>query len=117
MDIMELGAIGELVGGVAVLVTLVYLAVQVRHGAKATRYATTQNLVATMANGNFLIATHDGLASLLQKALSAGNREVLEPHERLRFNAFFFGFYNEYDFAYHQHLAGQLEADVWDRMA
>ncbi len=31
MNIMELGAIGELVGGLAVLVTLVYLAVQVRH--------------------------------------------------------------------------------------
>ena len=30
MDIMELGAIGELVGGVAVLVTLIYLAVQMR---------------------------------------------------------------------------------------
>ena len=32
MDIMELGAIGELVGGVAVLVTLIYLAVQIRQG-------------------------------------------------------------------------------------
>jgi hypothetical protein len=32
MDIMELGAIGELVGGAAVLVTLVYLALQVRQG-------------------------------------------------------------------------------------
>jgi hypothetical protein len=32
MDIMELGAIGELVGGVAVLVTLIYLALQVRSG-------------------------------------------------------------------------------------
>ncbi len=32
MDIMELRAIGELVGGVAVLATLIYLAVQVRQG-------------------------------------------------------------------------------------
>ena len=31
MDILELGAIGELVGGVAVLATLLYLALQVRH--------------------------------------------------------------------------------------
>ena len=30
MDILELGAIGELVGGAAVLVTLIYLAVQLR---------------------------------------------------------------------------------------
>ncbi len=31
MDIMELGAIGELVGGVAVIATLIYLTVQIRH--------------------------------------------------------------------------------------
>ena len=32
MTIAELGAIGELVSGVAVLATLVYLAIQVRQG-------------------------------------------------------------------------------------
>ena len=35
MDVMELGAIGELVGGFAVLVTLIYLAIQVRQGTAA----------------------------------------------------------------------------------
>jgi len=34
MDIMELGAIGELVGGVAVIATLIYLAIQVRQANK-----------------------------------------------------------------------------------
>ncbi len=40
MDIMELGAIGELVGGVAVLATLVYLAVQTRNNTQAIRSST-----------------------------------------------------------------------------
>ncbi len=31
MDIMELGAIGELVGGVAVVASLLYVALQIRH--------------------------------------------------------------------------------------
>jgi len=35
MDIMELGAIGELVGGVAVIATLIYLAIQIRQGNRA----------------------------------------------------------------------------------
>ncbi len=39
MDIMELGAIGELVGGVAVIATLVYLAVQVRQNANLAKAA------------------------------------------------------------------------------
>ena len=37
MNILELGAIGELVGGVAVIGTLVYLATQVRHASKLAR--------------------------------------------------------------------------------
>ncbi len=37
MDIMELGAIGELVGGVAVLLTLIYLAVPVRQSTAVQR--------------------------------------------------------------------------------
>ncbi len=37
MNIMGLGAIGELMGGVAVLVTLVYLAVQVRQNTNAIK--------------------------------------------------------------------------------
>ena len=39
MDILELGAIGELVGGVAVIATVGYLSVQIRHG---NRQASTQ---------------------------------------------------------------------------
>ena len=35
MDIMELGALGEFIGAIAVVVTLVYLALQVRHGREA----------------------------------------------------------------------------------
>lgn len=46
MDILELGAIGELVGGAAVLVTLIYLAVQIRQNrlsSQSTVYDGTVN--------------------------------------------------------------------------
>ncbi len=39
MDIQELGALGELVGGVAVIATLVYLAIQTRHSLSEARRA------------------------------------------------------------------------------
>jgi hypothetical protein len=37
MEIQELGALGELVGGIAVIATLVYLAIQTRHYANEAR--------------------------------------------------------------------------------
>ncbi len=39
MNIMELGAIGELVGGAAVIATLAYLAVQIKQNTTAVRSA------------------------------------------------------------------------------
>jgi hypothetical protein len=38
MSIMELGALGEFVGSILVLVTLVYLAVQIRQGIAHARF-------------------------------------------------------------------------------
>ncbi len=45
MDIIELGAIGELVGGVAVLVTLAYLATQVRQNTSVIRASASQSFL------------------------------------------------------------------------
>ena len=57
MDVMELGAIGELVGGVgsavggvAVLATLIYLAVQVRHAREQIRQQGEESLVRQIAS-------------------------------------------------------------------
>ena len=61
---MELGAIGELVGGVAVLVTLIYLAVQVRQG-RGLAQAITQREISN--------AGWDALNSM------AGNRDQMVP--------------------------------------
>ena len=44
MDIMELGAIGELVGGVAVIASLIFVGLQIRHNAKAVTANTQQGL-------------------------------------------------------------------------
>ncbi len=39
MTLEGLGNVGELIGGLAVIVSLVYLAIQVRQGARTTRAA------------------------------------------------------------------------------
>lgn len=44
MDIMELGALGELLGAIGVVATLAYLSVQIRASTKATRSQTLQEL-------------------------------------------------------------------------
>ncbi|NIU08761.1 hypothetical protein GWN42_09780, partial [candidate division KSB1 bacterium] len=45
MTLTELGAIGEFVGGIAVVLTLVYLAVQIRQSTNSTRSSAYQSWV------------------------------------------------------------------------
>ena len=69
MTITELGAIGELVGGVAVLATLIYLAMQIRQNTKtlgATAYAQTQN---QFLSWSAPLAADDGKHQLFLKGL------------------------------------------------
>ncbi len=56
MDIMELGAIGELVGGVAVIATLLYLAGQIRQGRLEAKAASLQAMADSFNRVNFEIS-------------------------------------------------------------
>lgn len=47
MTIQEWGAIGELIGGIAVLITLIYLAIQVRQNTTALHTASRQEIVSS----------------------------------------------------------------------
>lgn len=44
MTLQDLGAIGEVIGGIAVIVSFIYLALQVRHGLQGYRSNITQEV-------------------------------------------------------------------------
>ncbi len=116
MNIMELGAIGELVGAIAVVVTLGYLARQIRVSANSTRYLATQSMVANQAEANYLLSTHKELVELFQDAGEDRGFSSASAVDQVRMSTFMVGFYLQNDFAYHQFLNGQLEESMWRRM-
>lgn len=75
MDIMQLGALGELVGGVAVLVTLFYLVLQVRQGNTNARAASRQTLIQNWSHYVFELSRD-------REAIRLGGRGVYD-FERL----------------------------------
>ena len=81
MDIIELGAIGELVGGLAVLITLLYLAAQFRQGTHLARGESTREV-----NNTFREAV-DGLADHRSAFVKGLHRfEGLSKDEQWRFS-------------------------------
>ena len=85
MSIMELGALGEFVGSILVLGTLVYLAAQVRQGIAHSRF-TTNYAIAGAAHAAWLaVAQSPELAAVMTK-LETG--EPLVESERAQTWAF-----------------------------
>ena len=78
-----LGAIAELIGGIATVVTLVYLATQIRQNTHSVRAASA----ATYREGNSafsrLVAESETVAELYDRGLA--DAESLSPTERIRF--------------------------------
>ena len=114
MTLSDLGNIGEFIGSVGVVISLIYVGLQIRQNTESARDLSAQALTTTISEANSLIATSDYLAKIIQTGVT--DLESLSENEQLRFNTFFFAAYNQFDFAYRRHSAGKLDDDSWKKM-
>ena len=84
MTLSEFAALGEAVGGLAVLVTLAYLAYQFRQTAAIERTAGQRELLGRCRDWVELTTVHEGLFEVLRKALA--NWDSATPEEKERAN-------------------------------
>ena len=82
MDLTQLANLGEFIGGVAVLVTLVYLATQVRQNTRAVSAATFHAISSETSGFVARVAENPELAALLEKGFL--RPDELSPSERFR---------------------------------
>ena len=110
-----LGAIGEVIGAIAVVLTLGYLAVQIKQNTEENRILRAQDLVTANADANALIANNSELSEIVRAGMI--DFDTLSEMEQFRFSTIFFSFMSKYDFAYHQRIAGRLDEKFWERTA
>ena len=89
-----LGAIGEIVGAIAVVASLIYVAVQIRQNTRQSRLASFESAVRGTSNWHHNLA---GNPEML-RALFQGQRdyEGLSPEDRLRFQSLMITWIMEY---------------------
>ena len=71
MSIMELGALGEFFGVFALVATLIYLSIQVRHGQSQSKQAVIEARTSGFRDLMLATAISDSLATAFQKASEA----------------------------------------------
>jgi hypothetical protein len=110
VTISELGSIGEFIGAIAVLVTLIYLSLQIRQNSATTRAHIRQSLADSQIAYIGSRATDPFLRKVVQKMFVA---EELDEDERfgLRFHVIAGTRMFENYFA--QHTIGTMDPEDW----
>lgn len=111
MSIDELGSLAELISSVAVLISLIYLGVQIRKSTEAARTSTYHSIVAAFGSMNQSMANSPDLSLLYVSALE--DFEALSPAERARISQLFFSSFRYFENMFYQRERGYLEEDVW----
>ena len=103
-----LGNLGEFVGSIAVVATLMYLAVQLRQNTKALRIASLDSY-ATIVDS--VMASHTECPEVFVKATSGIE---LSPEENVAFGSYAIRTFNNMEQTYLRYRAGFLDQDVYD---
>ncbi len=111
MDLTQLANLGEFIGGVAVLVTLIYLAAQIRQNTNTTSASADLEAAKLMADWHARVSDNAALADLWDNAAS-GSRELNES-ERRRFLWFIAEYFFIAEGLWRQNLRGLLSDDSW----
>ena len=112
MSIMELGALGEFVGSILVLVTLVYLAVQIRQGIAHARFTTTHAIIGTGHSMWVAVARSPELAAVMTKLENGEPLVEPEPAQAYAFVNNLMIFYVNAQHAIHEGLILPEQADL-----
>ena len=107
MDIMALGAIGELVGGVAVIGSLIYVGLQVRHNTSALRANSAQAFAASI--NSVALKAADDLDHARVWRLAMETPEALTEDERTYADLICVGGFNVLDSAVVQAEFGTID--------
>ena len=111
MSIQDWGAVGELIGAIAVVVTLIYLATQIRQN---TLHMRSEGHVRVTDSYNHLIGqllADNDLFKLV--VLGCQDWEKISTFEQSRFHLFFHEHLMHFRMAYRLHEKGAMDGDVY----
>lgn len=105
-----IGAIGELLGAVGVILTLGYLAFQIKQNTIATRLEANSNFQKEFASVELMIASNGEFADLLAKGRGG---DELSPAEFVRLQAFYRTVIRTLQTNMSQFESGGISAATW----
>jgi hypothetical protein len=107
MSIQDWATIGEILSSIAILITLVYLAIQTRQNTEAVRASTRQAIVAGDLELVSLGVAYPSIDQSMYKP-------VLTDDEKTRLEWWLIGLCRSREYQWFQFRAGQLDRQAWE---
>ena len=108
-----LGNYGEFVGAIAVVATLVYLAVQVRHSRDETARASRQSASTSIGDLLLRIALDQPTYTLFYAGIH--DPDSLEEEQRFRFHMLFYTIFDQWETIFSNWRRGRVSQEDWDK--
>lgn len=113
MNWEALGALSELLGAAAVVLTLLYLSRQIAHQNRALETTTRDSVFRQLQEYNFVVMGDDRLGGLFQRGVSEVDPKSFSEDDRARFVHAMFGFFKIYENIYFHRLERSISEEAW----
>ena len=108
MTIQDFGALGELVAAVAVVITLVYLTIQVRQGNSLARAQTRQSMMEQVRADLHKMIDEPSILYCFSK------EEALTPDEKAKFTSWLAAAMRQREYEWSQYRNGVIDRATWE---
>jgi len=113
MNLQSLAYIGEIIGTVVVILSLVYLAVQVRQNTEAQRTENYARALERLATFQSMLSTNSEVSTIFSKGLADDSN--LTTQEKLRFNWSLYEAFGAFEFMFHAARKKSIDEEIWSR--
>ncbi len=113
MTMEYMGNLGSMIGGLAIFVSLLYLAVETRVNTKAIRSAAYHSSAVSMADSTTL-TTDPEIGGVFVKSLQPDRIEDFSPVEQMQFFSLASQLFLRYEDIYVQFGQGAVPEDLWE---
>ena len=112
-DLQSLANIGEIIGAVTVVLSLIYLAVQIRQSTQAQRTENYSRALDRLAAMQSSLSQDDEFSLMFSKG--AVDTSKLTPRERIRFTWSLYEAFGAFEFMFHASKTDAIPEEVWRR--
>lgn len=112
MNIESMANYADVIGGIAVIVSLIYVGVQIHRNTKSRQSQANQSAHESLANVSLEVAKDRDFSNLTRKGMIAF--EELTEEEKFQFILLMVTVFRRYENVFYQYQKGFLEKELWE---